>query len=90
MKGLFIAMLSVTGESINAFFPRYVHWPQPSNSFSRDYVKRVFKPFLNHRNRWTANAAREVISFNYGNEKKKNKAKKCRWRENISQKEKEG
>lgn len=92
MKGLFIAILSVTGGSINAFFPRYVHWPQPCNPFSRDYVKRVFKPFLSQRNRCTANAAREVISFKYGHEKKKtkNKAKKCGWREDVPQMEKEG
>lgn len=69
MKGLFIAILSVTSESINAFFPRYVHWPQQSNPFSRDSVKRVFKPFLSHRNRWMANVTGKVISFKYGNKK---------------------
>lgn len=70
MKGLFIAILSVTSESINAFFPRYVHWPKQSNPFSRDCVKRVFKPFLILRNRWMTNVAGTVIRFKYGNKKK--------------------
>lgn len=88
MKGLFIAILSVTSESINAFFPRYVHWPQQSNPLSRDCVKRVFKPFLSLRNRWMANVAGKVICFKYENKIKK--WKKPRWREDMPQIEKEG
>lgn len=87
MKGLFIAILSVTSESINAVLPRYVHWPQQSNPFSRDCVKRAFKPFLSRRNRWMANVAGKVASFKYGKTKK---AKKWRWREDTPQMEKEG